>query len=278
MGKLQANSSLVKSNKILIKKQNLGGGRIISNSYDPDARNYISAVQQADGQLLEIQVKIAINKFVVGCKSDGIWSAIKSSCILAGARTLNGALVSLNRLAPAPTNFGFISSDYSRTIGLKGDGINKYLFTNRNNDADPQNSKHLSVYCTSSNTKNQSRNLIGTGAVTGGSFISSNAPNNVFRINSSSTGIPSTVPLLGLVGASRSSPSSFSYRFNQNSGQIGDASTTPSNDSIRVFTNPLVTSVADARISFYSIGESINLALLESRIASLMSDLSSVIV
>jgi len=60
---------------------------------DADATAYLAAVQAADGQLLEPAVRIAINNFVVGCKADGIWTAIKASCILAGARTLAGALV-----------------------------------------------------------------------------------------------------------------------------------------------------------------------------------------
>jgi hypothetical protein len=44
-----------------------------------------------------------VNAFVKGCKADGIWSAIKASCILAGADTLAGALVPL--VGAAPTNF-----------------------------------------------------------------------------------------------------------------------------------------------------------------------------
>jgi len=43
---------------------------------DPDAAAYITAVETADGQALEEKVKIAIDNFVLGCKADGIWSAI----------------------------------------------------------------------------------------------------------------------------------------------------------------------------------------------------------
>lgn len=73
--------------------------------FDPDAAAYIAAVEAADGQPLEPAVKTAINSFVVGCKADGIWAAIKAACILAGARTLSGALVPL--AGTAPTNFNF---------------------------------------------------------------------------------------------------------------------------------------------------------------------------
>ena len=52
---------------------------------DSDARTYISAVETADNQSLEFGVKVAIQNFIVGAKADGIWDAIKSSAILAGA-------------------------------------------------------------------------------------------------------------------------------------------------------------------------------------------------
>jgi hypothetical protein len=67
---------------------------------DPDAAAYITAVETADGQALEERTKIAIDNFVLGCKADGIWTAIKASCILSGARTLAGALVPLVGTAP----------------------------------------------------------------------------------------------------------------------------------------------------------------------------------
>ena len=112
--------------------------------FDAEALAYITAVETADGQALETGVRIAINNFVVGCKQDGIWNAIKASCILAGARTLAGALVPL--VGTAPTNFNFDSEDYNRKTGLKGNGSDKYLASNRNNNADPKDNKHLSVY------------------------------------------------------------------------------------------------------------------------------------
>ncbi|MCP4832791.1 MAG: hypothetical protein GY886_11325, partial [Gammaproteobacteria bacterium] len=69
-------------------------------SFDSDASTYIDAVEATDGQALETGVRVAINDFVLGCKQDGIWNAIKASCILAGARTLDGALVPLTGTAP----------------------------------------------------------------------------------------------------------------------------------------------------------------------------------
>lgn len=139
---------------------------------DPDANTYLAAVQAADGQLLEPDVRIAVNNFIVGCKTDGIWSAIKASCILAGARTLNGALVPL--VGTAPTNFNFVDGDYNRETGLVGDGSTKYLDSNRNNDADPQDSKHISVYASTTATNNPATavSYLGASSVSGSTHLS----------------------------------------------------------------------------------------------------------
>jgi hypothetical protein len=97
---------------------------------DAEADAYIAAVEAADGQALEPGVKFAIKNFVLCCKQDGIWSAIKASCILAGARTRLGALTPL--VGTAPTSFNFVDGDYNRKTGLVGDGSTKYLDSNRN--------------------------------------------------------------------------------------------------------------------------------------------------
>jgi len=96
--------------------------------FDADASTYIEAVEAADTQALETGVRYAINDFVIGCKNDGIWDAIKACCILAGARTLAGALVPL--VGPDPNSFYFVAGDYNRKTGLKGNGSNQYIDTN----------------------------------------------------------------------------------------------------------------------------------------------------
>ena len=92
-------------------KMHLSGKMTLRQTWQPmdsDAAAYITAVETADGQALEEKVKIAIDNFVLGCKADGIWSAIKASCILAGARTTNGALVPLVGTAPTLNNFDLV--------------------------------------------------------------------------------------------------------------------------------------------------------------------------
>jgi hypothetical protein len=249
--------------------------------FDNDAWEYIARVETADGQILEQSVRNAITNFVLGCKADGIWDAIKASCILAGARTRLGALTPL--VGTAPTSFNFVDGDYNRKTGLVGDGSTKYLDSNRNNNADPQNSKHLSVFVSTSATRDSNRGLIGAGITgTGSSGIVSAFSNNrlVFRVNSQittdggETSVPETAP--SFVGCSRSTSSSGSIRFNQTTAAFSNNSESLLNQNIVIFGRNL-TAQADARLAFYSIGESLNLALLDARVTDLINALSAAI-
>ena len=109
--------------------------RITPTQYDVDALAYITAVETADTAAgasggLELATRIAINSFVKACKANNTWTAIKASCILAGARTLAGALVPL--VGTGPTNVGpFVSGDYDRKTGLGNpSNTTKYLNSN----------------------------------------------------------------------------------------------------------------------------------------------------
>lgn len=256
----------------------------VTNSYsfipvlDADAKTYINAVESADGQSLENPVKVAINNFVIGCKNDGIWSAIKASCILAGARTLSGALVPL--VGTAPTSFNFVSADYNRETGLKGDGATKYINPNRNNNADPQNSKHLAVYATQLQVGN-GWYLGGTQSTTGHSFIYFAS---VLRmaINANSAGSLGFSHSVGLLGVNRSNSTTIQGRSNKTTqgdgiSTIALASQTPANFTPNLFRRHPGDNYSNARLSFYSIGEGMNLALLDTRVTTLMTDLAAAI-
>ena len=237
--------------------------------YDPDATRYIRAVETADGARLEIGVRVAINAFVVGCKGDGIWNAIKASCIMAGARTLAGALTPL--VGAAPTNFNFVSGDYSRKSGLVGNGSTKYLDTNRNNNADPQDSKHLAAFTTTIGTAGTP--FLATAAGIGRSFlITSNATINRNSFSNTTAPVAPT-----FIGASRINSNQFIFRVNSTSSLFSSVpSETPMNASVLAFNRPGA-NFSNHRIAFYSLGESLNLALLDARVAALINSLGAVI-
>ena len=256
---------------------------VLRNTWQPmdtDAAAYITAVETADGQALEEKTKIAIDNFVLGCKQDGIWTAIKASCILAGARTLAGALVPL--VGTAPTNNGFIGigTDYVRKTGLVGNGSTKYLNSNRNNNADPQDNQHLSVYINTAGTSAINEGYIGCGLANNGASHIFRGPTNNGIASRSRNGSPGpffgSANDIGLIGISRSAAGSYIQRNNLVDNTVSLSSQTPLDQSIVVFGRNQVAQT-NARIAFYSIGESLNLALLDTRVTTLINAFAAAI-
>jgi hypothetical protein len=242
--------------------------------YDADSLQYIRAVEAADGARLELGVRVAIAEFVAGCKADGIWVAIKASCILAGARTLAGALVPL--AGAGPTNVNFVSANYNRKTGLAGDGSTKYLSTNRQNNADPQNNRHVSVWVSTAAGITTFGGDIGyyAGASAGNTYIGKS--NFLAQVGMSSTlntlGVSSLVT--GFRGLTRREPFGYVYRAGGLNAAINTASATPASGNIEVFSAGS-SLFANSRLSFYSIGESLDLTLLDARVSTLMSSIGA---
>ena len=240
---------------------------IEETGFDRDALAYIRAVEEADGAFLETSVKIAINNLVSGLKADGLWESMASSCLLCGPRTLAGALVPLK--GDAPTAYGFVDGDYDRSNGITGDGTS-YLDSNRANDADPQDSKHLATYVSSP----------ATGVVY---FAGAGAANDTVlrrtsaaiqgRVNRNADAIASagTQDSTGLIAVSRQSDSLTVLRVNGANESNSFAPNTYVSDDIGIFATISGGSpgtASDATISFYSTGSSLDLATLDSHISS----------
>jgi hypothetical protein len=284
MIKLGANTiAALKLGAVNVEAAYLGAVQVFgaaAPAVDPDAAAYIAAVEAADTQALEPAVQTAINGFVVGCKTDGIWNAIKASCIMAGARTLAGALVPLK--GTAPTNFNFVSADYDRKTGLKGDRTTKHLNSNTNSNSVPQNSIHFSVYTTESATINTDTTLIASQFIASGSDFNDifSASNNglVFRNRRGSLGIVVPSPagnVVGFLGSTRNLSTAFDARYDSQDATISTSSLSPLDANFYVFARNTSTGAAslrsDARLSFYSIGESLDLAALDARVSALMT-------
>jgi len=368
---------------------------------DPDALAYLSSVASADGTGVEVGVANAIDTFVKGCKSDGIWDSIKASCILAGARTLNGALVPLTpplgselwsvstpsivnfggsigvwdgstltmsnsvigsnasyprfqfslpltigkryavsgtltgdtsaistirlsslpgasnvsynsatgafyatnvpagaallefttngtiaysvsianlsiRETSGPTNNNFVTADYDRKTGLKGNGSTKYLNSNRANDDDPQDDKHTSAYIStvSSNAATVYIASAGRNTVGSTSFFRGSVTTN-WGVNRPSTARVSDVlnaDMVGFAGMSRFQASDFEYRAN---GATNTSTAFPSDtpDPGDLFVMSDGSSYhSDARLAFYSIGEALDLEKLDNRVSRFMAE------
>jgi hypothetical protein len=240
---------------------------------DPDAAVYVAAVEAADGQSLETAIRVAIHSFVKGCKNDGIWPAIKASCILAGARTLAGALIPL--AGAAPTNNNFVSGDYNRKTGLVGNGSTKYLDSNRANNADPQNNKSIAIYASSLPTT-AVRPMLGLNRsnIEGAASLIYNTLTRLHDIESSSY-----TASTGFIAASRSNSSNYVARNNNANTTLTQASSTPISRNIVLFADNLQNApmYSNARLAFYSIGESLDLALLDARVTDLINAFAAAI-
>ena len=239
-------------------------------SFDPDASTYIDAVETADGEALETGVRVAINDFVLGCKQDGIWDAIKASCILAGARTLDGALVPL--VGTAPTKQGTeVDWNYNRVTGLQGNGTNNYLDSNRAGNADLDTNSHISIY----------NSTVGSGYYIGanGDTEANQLQNGVVYFQNRSVNV--ATGSTGFYGAARTG-----------SVLTGRASKTNATSTASVFllTSPTATyaifarnisgapaGYTNARLAFYSIGESLDLAKLDTRVSNLITAIGGAI-
>lgn len=254
-------------------------GSLSAGGYDADAQAYITAVEAADGQALETGVRDAINAFVVGCKADGIWSAIKASCILAGARTLNGCLVPL--VGAAPTSYNFVAGDYDRETGIQGGATGKYITTNVDN-ADPaygtQNNKHISVFVPLTSTNaNKYYLAAGNSRIAIPNFL----PDYIsFLVNSAAISVAGAHVISStdypFIGASRSSSSDHALRARGSTRVFARDSQVPTSgvytlmwDGASAYTN--------CKMAFYSIGESLDLALLDARVTTLINAFAAAI-
>jgi hypothetical protein len=248
-------------------------------TYDEDAGNYIQAVEAADAQALEPATRKAINNFVIGCKQDGIWDAIKASCILAGARTRLGALTTL--VGTAPTPFGFVDGNYDRKTGLIGDGTSKYLNSNRAENQETGSNAHVSVFVTTpeSRTGVSSDHLGVFNSASKGTAITQRSDNNTYGYVQSDFSYSASVRASAnsLYGARRSqvgNPIILRVAGNNYSRDVPAGFISPSSLNYFVFAannNGAAGFFANSRLAFYSIGESLDLARLDARVTDLIN-------
>jgi hypothetical protein len=179
---------------------------------------------------------------------------------------LAGALVPL--VGAAPTNFNFVSGDYNRKTGLVGDGSNKTIDSGRANNADPQDSNHNAVFV-SFNSGTQA--MMGGGDSGGVNLISrsTNRSRTGLAIAGSGAG--------GFQGINRSASAGFVFRAGGNSTANTLVSVAPSAGNIFIFSRRGVDAFSAHRLSFYSIGESLDLALLDARVTTLINAFAAAI-
>jgi hypothetical protein len=283
----------------------VGTGRF--NAYIGPVQDYIDRVAAADADAgntlgLEAGVRDSYDVFIrdsldtghLGSSGGVISQAnsmIKAAPILAGARTLAGALVPL--VGPAPTNGTgstnmFVSGDYSRKTGVKTNKNNKYITTNYNNNADDKASRHLALWKGIADTGSTFGICLLGGSVNGGGdtyfYHDTNGTAN-FRLNGVSyanpTGSAASQPFVtGFHGTNQLSAAR-TVRVSGWSAAGGNYSTTQTAgnpaSSIILIGDPTTSYATNCSIAFYSLGSSISLPTLSPRVATLMASLAAAI-
>lgn len=248
---------------------------------DPEATAWRNAVFAA-GSSVSVQAYMAVSRFVQGCKADsspnpGVsnWAAMKQIGLLCAASTLAGVLVPLKGEGPLIST-NFVSADYSPTLGLLGDGSTKSLNSRRGNSSDPQNNKSGAAYITNARnscllgiatTEMGSTQLMGSGSAL---LARCNSGTGATTTGSGNTGA-------GFYGLSRNSATDLDYNIPGAAGTLATGSWTPINGNLVVFgrgTTGAPSGLSSSRLTFFSIGEAVNLAALKARLETLMGGLS----
>jgi hypothetical protein len=241
---------------------------------DQDALTYLTAVEAADGQALESGVRLAVNAFVKGCKADGIWPAIKASCILAGARTLSGALTPLT--GPTPASFNFVDADYNRKTGLVGNGATKYLTCGTVPNFSAGNC-HGAVYRSTAEGYSQ---VLFSNTATNLNSLRIETTLTARRYRAHGTNLDVTDPSIasGFSAVAVLPNLDRQARHASISTTFGaGVSPTFGGGSFTVFSNISGGSPTTARFAFYSFGMSTNLTLLDARVTDLINAFAAAI-
>jgi hypothetical protein len=227
----------------------------------------------------------------LGVGSDGLLtqanSIIKAGVPMLGARTLQGALVPWARNMPTPTNFNFVPGDYSRRTGL-GDpaNTNKYLAMNYNNNLPPQNNIHQAVWVSApASGAAVSRIYIGAGsgsdpgathfAATPSTFLFFRNRNDLIANSTSAE-----AAAVGFIGHSRSVSANYVMRYASTNVTFSQTSQTPYNGDTFVFarsTSSGPNGHSNARIAVASVGLSLDQAIYESILATLVTSIAAAI-
>jgi hypothetical protein len=244
--------------------------------------DYTARVVAAGGDVLAPE---SIKKYFFELKLAGIWDKLKSSALFAGV-DFDGCFVPLRSDMPTPTNVNFTSSEHNSVTGLVGDGSSMHINTNRNNNADSQDSQTLSAYITAAGSG--TTGIAGCGLNTIGashihqanSSFDSRSRNN----SNNSTDAINAFSFIGFIGISRTQPESFRRRIGPSVMEtIQSVSQSPLNANhgvfVRLNTDGSVTGNRyNGRLATYTIGSGLTdteLAALDTLQTQLLADIAA---
>ncbi len=203
----------------------------------------------------------AINQFFIDLKLNNLWDKLQEFALIGvGVGNLAAALTKCKILGGGSIiNNNFLSTDLISTgasLGLAGDGINKYLDADTNTNLLTQDNSCFTVYVTNSGTNGIASTPIYS-TTTSGVYMVFNANDTIAIRIMSGTSISLTAGnrnIKGLWGGTREN-STLRSAFNRSTRSSGSStSITPTSAPLNLFRNPGGTQYWDGKLSFYSLG------------------------
>jgi hypothetical protein len=139
------------------------------------------------------------------------------------------------------------------------------------------------VFRTNAGTSSATRGYIAAGVgLSGASQLTNFSGQNNVRVNDAAATVSGEITATGLWGASRTNSTTVIKRSSAANATTTQSSLTPADGNFFIFARPITTTpfidgYVDARIAFYSIGESLDLALLDTRVTALIDAIAAAI-
>ena len=213
----------------------------------------------------------AIDRFIKGCREDGIYNDLNACCVMAGWDSLAGALTPLK--GAAPSNNGFDNTDYDRGgIGITGDETSYINSGFATNQLTAQDDFHLAIFPTTENSvATTTYHVIGSG---GDVYLRDNVTNQAVRPNTTEAPSSSGRAQAGKILAGSLFGTTLSYRINGVSQTTTGTAKAASGTTASVFGTAGL--YVNESLAFYSFGSATELALLDARVSTLMADLRAI--
>ena len=247
------------------------GKWILPAPFSPEATNYFSRLDAA-GDTTYVDYKQPLANYIDSLVTLGgaYWDTMISSTSFVGVG-IQGVTVPLRDGMTVPTSNNFVAGDLDVLTGLKGDASTKYIATGTDYLDYAQDDVSLSAYVS---TPSGSGWIAGTGTPNGTFYI-----RDIGTVLRSATHSPAintgTAIISGLVGVSRSAPTTLNIRSNQTNTAFSGASITPVAGNLSVFGQNGFPSSA-ARLATYHAGPALNLATLEGLQDTLITEIAAI--
>jgi hypothetical protein len=234
--------------------------------FSAQALDYFSRLDAVGASIPAYRSPIAAYIDALVALGGAYWDNMPCHCLFAGVGYA-GTVVPLRDGMVVPTLVNFVSGDHNSVTGLKGDGATKHVNTNRNNNAEAQNSQSFSVFIDAVATSGTTAFYLDGGSPANGSAAiarsSANPSNNLIRSRNNTLLSVAEGGTAGFFGVNRSGSAGYRVRAGATNYDLTQTSQTPANAPIYLFARGGSADFCDGRLKSYHVGPAIDLTVLE---------------